>query len=193
MSAACSRPEAQVGRRIALGLAEGSGARPEKGRNVPSRLEACQRIRLQRRHSETARLPRSLCRFLDASTLTVGGWVPGTPAYMAPEQLWGRPDVGSDLHALGVILYELLIGHIGRTSATTLQNSVQRSSIRPQKRCAATTRPFRRSRGSRPYSPGEAALRPSGKRRKGRRSAGTSVWDCDLCTTATRTPATVRQ
>lgn len=92
-----------VGRQIALGLQ----AVHEKGvihRDLkPANAFVCS-------DGTVKLLDFGLCRFLDASTLTVRGWVPGTPAYMAPEQLWGRPDVGSDLHALGVILYELLVG-----------------------------------------------------------------------------------
>ncbi|MEZ4318784.1 MAG: serine/threonine-protein kinase [Myxococcota bacterium] len=39
------------------------------------------------------------------------GTQPGTPPYMSPEQLRGEPvDARSDLHALGTIAYELLVG-----------------------------------------------------------------------------------
>lgn len=45
------------------------------------------------------------------TALTQGGKAPGTPDYMAPEQLeHGRTSVQSDIYSLGLILYEILTG-----------------------------------------------------------------------------------
>jgi serine/threonine protein kinase len=45
--------------------------------------------------------------------LTRLGTTPGTPEYMAPEQATGHwVDARSDLYAVGVLLYELLSGHV---------------------------------------------------------------------------------
>jgi serine/threonine protein kinase len=35
----------------------------------------------------------------------------GSPAYMAPERFYGQYPINSDLYAVGVLLYELMVGH----------------------------------------------------------------------------------
>ena len=47
----------------------------------------------------------------DIGSPTIIGPVAGTAAYMAPEQLQGRPDPASDQYSLGIVVYEWLSGY----------------------------------------------------------------------------------
>ncbi len=57
-------------------------------------------------------------------TLTVDGNIVGTPHYLAPELMRGSPaDVRSDVWAMGVVLYEMLSGHVPFSGGTVFEIS----------------------------------------------------------------------
>jgi serine/threonine protein kinase len=53
-----------------------------------------------------------IAKDLNAAALTAQGRTVGTPAYMAPEQIRGTPEVShkTDLYSLGLVLYQMLTG-----------------------------------------------------------------------------------
>jgi len=54
-----------------------------------------------------------IARALDANTLTPTGMVLGSVSYLAPEQALGQRATGqSDIYATGIVLYEMLTGHL---------------------------------------------------------------------------------
>ena len=58
----------------------------------------------------------------EATNLTQTGFTMGTPLYMSPEQIEGRPlDVRSDLYSLGVTCYHLLAGRPPFSGQTAVQ------------------------------------------------------------------------
>ncbi|WP_188836242.1 protein kinase domain-containing protein [Flexivirga endophytica] len=54
-----------------------------------------------------------IARALDASSMTRAGEVMGTPQYLAPEAAIGKEATAqSDLYSLGVVAYQMLVGHL---------------------------------------------------------------------------------
>ena len=77
-----------------------------------------------------------IAKVSDRSTVeTLPGVVLGTPAYLSPEQLTGRPaDARSDVYGLGAVLYEMVTGHqpfIGDTPAEVAGNALHSRPPRP--------------------------------------------------------------
>ena len=62
-----------------------------------------------------------IARVLGTEHYTQGGYMMGTPAYMAPEQvLGGEIDGRADLYAVGVVLYRLLSGQLPFSADTAI-------------------------------------------------------------------------
>jgi Tol biopolymer transport system component/predicted Ser/Thr protein kinase len=77
-----------------------------------------------------------LARRSGDETLTVAGEVLGTPAYMTPEQWQGRKtDARTDIHALGLVIYEMVTGKRATTEREKLEPARLERAVR---RCLET-------------------------------------------------------
>jgi hypothetical protein len=95
-------------------------------------------------------------------TLTVGGSIVGTPAYMAPEQLRGDAvDARADVFSLGVMAYELLLARLPYGGGSFIDIGVKQAAGEhrvetgdlPAKLCEAIRRAIAYEKEKRPESP----------------------------------------
>ena len=93
--------------------------------------------------SEVAKLVDfGIAKTFDESTqLTSAGSALGTPYYMSPEQIEGRTvDARCDIYALGIILYEMLVGEVpfaDQSTPAVLVKQLKERPIRPSLKNAA--------------------------------------------------------
>ena len=69
----------------------------------------------------------------EAATQTGSGWGAGTPLYMAPEQLEGKPaGPPADIYALGIVMYEMAVNALPYQNESPLLIAVKRLKEKPQ-------------------------------------------------------------
>jgi serine/threonine protein kinase len=82
-----------------------------------------------------------IAKILDVQGVTVTGQVLGSPAHMAPEQIEGGDvDARTDVFALGVLMYEALVGHLpfeGKNPAQVLRKVLDAKYAPPEAERAA--------------------------------------------------------
>ncbi len=120
-------------------------------RQISEALEAAHRLGVVHRDLKpdnvfvTERLGRDFVKVLDFGVAkllaplgpspvaqTMAGAIVGTPSYMAPEQALGLPvDHRADLYSAGVVLYQMLSGHLPFEAQTFGQLSALLASKRP--------------------------------------------------------------
>ncbi len=113
-----------IGRQVAEGLAEahrlGVVHRDLKPQNVMIDREGKAKI-----------MDFGLARFSESDGLTGSGLMLGTPEYMSPEQVDLKDvDARVDLYALGIILYEMVTGHVPFKGETPLAVAMKQKSER---------------------------------------------------------------
>jgi eukaryotic-like serine/threonine-protein kinase len=92
----------QVGRALAHAHAGGILHRDVKPENIMIRSDGVVKL-----------MDFGISHMVDLERLTVTGQLLGSPAYMAPEHVEGRPlDYRTDVFALGIVLYQLCVGKL---------------------------------------------------------------------------------
>ena len=73
-----------------------------------------------------------LARTMERELSSRAGQVLRTPDYMAPKQLLGEPiTTATDIYALGLVMYEMVVGAKAFPGGRTLENAVQRVVEKP--------------------------------------------------------------